>query len=106
MKLTTKGFRLTFTQKMNQDALKDVSNYTFLSYTYTYRKKYGSPQVKKKKIKVTGVKLLDGGRAVDLELAELIEERVFQLDMQNLVSFEGQKLSKHSIYYTLNKRLD
>jgi hypothetical protein len=38
--------------------------------------------------------------------AVLIEERVCQLDMQNLVSLKGQKLSKHSIYCSWNKRLD
>ena len=91
---------------MNRDALNNLSNYACLSYTYTYRKKYGSPQVKKKKIKVVAVELLDDGRTVELELAELIEERVFQLDMQNLVSLDGQKLAKRSIYYTLNKKLE
>ena len=94
MKLTAKGFRLVFTQKMNRDALRNLSNYTCLSYTYTYRKKYGSPQVKKKKIGVEAVELLDDGRTVDLELSELIEERVFQLDMQNLVSDKGQALAR------------
>ena len=38
--------------------------------------------------------------------AVLIEERICQLDMQNLVSLKGQKLSKHSIYCSWNKRLD
>ena len=106
MKLSEKGFRLTFTQKMDPAALQDLENYECRCYTYLYRKEYGSPQVEKKKIQVVAVTVLDAGRSVELELSELIEERVFQLNMPNLVSAAGQELTEPVIYYTLNKRLE
>ena len=106
MNLTRKGFRLTFTQRMRLASLKETANYKCLSYTYLYRKAYGSPQVEKKKIEIKAVTILENGKAVDLELAELIERRVFQLNMRNLVSESGQKLAEPAIYYTLNKKLE
>lgn len=105
MRLTKRGFRLTFTQKMHPKALQDLSKYQCRCYTYLYRKGYGSPRVEKKKIEIVAVRVLDAGKTVELELSELIEERVFQLNMPKLVSAAGQELIQPVIYYTLNKRL-
>jgi hypothetical protein len=105
MTLTPRGFRLTFTRAMNRQTLEKLTNYKGLSYTYLYRKKYGSPQVEQKKIEIKAVAVSEDGKTVDLELSELIEGRVFQLNMQNLVADDGQALAHPVLYYTLNKKL-
>ena len=91
---------------MNQAALKDLKNYRVKSYTYLYRKKYGSPVVENKNIIVKSATVLDDGKGVELELSELIENRVFDFSLNNIKSANGDPLGQTAIYYTLNKRIN
>jgi len=111
MKLTEKGFDLTFTQALSVTAALDTSNYHFRHYGYEYKKKDFnegidiSTQVDVGDVKVTGIRLSDDGRTVSLELDELKAGLVYELKLGKITNPAGRPLDNSLVCYTLNKLL-
>lgn len=103
MKITPKGFRLTFTQPADEKSLLDPSSYQLKHWTYIYQKSYGSPEVDQGAAKVTGVKVLSDGRGVELTLDRWERGHVYHLEMKGVKSAKGKALWHPSAYYTVNE---
>ena len=55
MRLTKKGFELTFTKPVDRETARHTSNYSMTHYYYLYHASYGSPKTDVTPAKVTGV---------------------------------------------------
>ena len=71
VKLTDRGFRLTFTRPMSAATLATVANFEVNRFRYYYQHKYGSPWVDEARVAVREVRPAADGRAAELVLAEL-----------------------------------
>jgi len=98
MKITPKGFELTFTTNVEKALATDPSNYAFQRYFYSYHQGYGSPQREVEKLDVKETKWL-GDRKVSLVIGEMKPDRVYELRfnsklglVNNLVFYNAVKL--------------
>lgn len=105
MQLTTDGFKLTFTQPMQDTAALNPENYQFSRYYYLYHHKYGSPQQQMEKVPVTAVELSDDRKTVTLQLASLKPDYIYELNLGNIPSKWNQPLRNSLVCYTLNELL-
>lgn len=101
VKLTKKGFAITFTEataaKLSEDNLKVTS------YTYKYHKSYGSPQLEKKTDKFKTASVSEDGKTINVEVDSLREGFVYQFDFANFKSKSGNSLMNNKMCYTLNQ---
>lgn len=102
MTITDEGFDLHFTQKMNEAALRETSNYSFRHYYYEYHLKYGSDQFDVQKVEVKGIEVRDGGKTVSLKLENLKPGYIYELTLGELKSQKGLVLENRLICYTVN----
>jgi glucose/arabinose dehydrogenase len=103
MNLTPTGFDLTFTQPLDGAAAANLANYTFKHYFYEYRAKYGGPQVDVQNIPVTGINVSPDRKKVSLTLASLKPGYIYELNLGEIKSANGESLVNKTICYTLNK---
>ena len=96
MKLTTKGFRLTFTQPLSEKQIPKVT-----SWHYNYWATYGSDRMDLKNLDLTKSSLSDDGKVLTIEVP-LQRNKVYQLEFPEMTAKNGQKLLNRSIFYTLN----
>lgn len=103
MKLTRRGFDLTFTLPLNEDAARDLANYKFKRYYYEYHQAYGSKQFDVQEIPVKSVTLSADRKKVSVELAEMKAGYVYELRTGDLKTNDEKYLFNNLICYTLNK---
>lgn len=103
MRATTTGFRLLFTKPVDPESARIPENWNFQSYTYLYQSSYGSDEIQRRDLKVTGIHLSEDGYTVDLTLPERRELYVHELEAKGLRSAEGGPLLHPFAYYTLNR---
>lgn len=94
------GFALRFTEKMNPDTLSTIA---VESNTYKYHSVYGSPKVDVQQMEVRGVKLLDDGVTVMLDLGGLKEGYLHAIDLTGVRSADGKALSGKKVWYQVIK---
>lgn len=102
MKITPKGFRLTFTQPLDE-AAGDAEWWTGEHYTYRYHKEYGSPQIAKNETEVLRVELNRQRTVAEIELAEWAVNHVYEFRLDKLKSAVGSSLLNPRIAYTVRK---
>ena len=100
MKLTQTGFKLSFTKPL---AKVTAENFVFQRYYYKYHQSYGSPQLGKKPIKVTNLKLTSDGKSVSINLEKLNPGYVYQLNLKNIIATDKTPVLNTLICYTLNR---
>ena len=76
MKLTERGFDLTFTHPLGN---VEATQFEFQRYYYKYHQSYGSPQLGKEAIGVTALEVGKNGKTVSLALDKLNPGYVYQL---------------------------
>ncbi|MBD2702250.1 hypothetical protein IC229_16475 [Spirosoma sp. BT702] len=104
MKLTPTGFALTFTEALDEKTAQDLANYRFRSYYYEYHQAYGSKQIDVQTVNVTSATLSADRKTVSLKVAELKPSRIYELNLGDLRSGNGQKkILSRSVCYTLNR---
>ena len=103
MKLTATGFDLEFTQPMDAESANNLENYKFRHYYYDYHKKYGSDQVDVQAIPVTGIKMSDDRKKVSLTLSALKPGYIYELNLGDVKTAQGEPLANKLICYTLNR---
>lgn len=103
MRLTRKGFDLTFTKAADPDAAADPNRYSFTRYYYLYQAAYGSPKTATAPVEVLSAALSADGLQVSLELEDLREGWVYDLRPVGLVSADGEPLAARMAAYTLNR---
>ena len=103
MEALSDGFRLTFTKPVDPTTAKDPKSYTLSSYTYTYHKSYGSPEIDTKAMPIRAIEVADDGLSVTLRINNLRATYVHELIAQGLRDTQGKPLLHPEAYYTLNK---
>jgi mono/diheme cytochrome c family protein len=106
VKLTDRGFRLTFTRPMSAATLATVANFEVNRFRYYYQHKYGSPWVDEARVAVREVRPAADGRAAELVLAELQPGFVYELSVAALRTADHQPLANPLAYYTANRLLN
>ena len=94
------GFKITFTRELEKDlAAKDLK---FKSFTYQSKWTYGSPQENITDNQVQSVKHLSA-KTVEVTLDKFKPGRVYQLDLEELKSKDGDEIQNRLFYYTANQ---
>lgn len=102
MRARPNGFRLTFTEPVEEAAAANTTSYAIETYTYIYQSSYGSPEVDRTKPEIVAARVHPGGRTVDLEIRGLQAGHVHELHLPGLRSAQGLPLLHREAYYTLN----
>jgi glucose/arabinose dehydrogenase len=122
MSLTKIGFDLMFTKPLDPaivhlidtaqraDAASIESrqvvaapSFNLQSYTYNYWSTYGSPEIDRRAELIRHVTVSDDHRRVSLAIDNLKAGRVFELDVNELRSADGDALLHTEAFYTLNE---
>jgi glucose/arabinose dehydrogenase len=102
MSLTETGFKLTFTKPIDPAAAEKTENYQFERYYYKYHREYGSDRYGVKQIKVQSVEVSEDRKSISLELEKLDPSYIYDLEINNLSSRQGDTLVHNRLFYTLN----
>lgn len=105
VKLTRDGFDLNFTKPVDPAIASDANAFSVQSYFYEYHRTYGSPQMEIKPVPATEIRISADARTVSLKLAELVKERIYELNLRNFKAADGSDLLHPAAYYTLNRTL-
>lgn len=103
MRVTPTGFKLTFTQPVEEASAADPANYPMKAWTYIYQKSYGSPEVDPTTPKVTSAKVSEDKLSVEISVEGWVQGHVHHLDAKALKSAKGKSLWHSDAYYTLNE---
>ena len=106
VKLTDRGFRLTFTCPMDAATLTALANFEINRFRYYYQFKYGSPWIDEARVPVTAVHPAADGLSAELVLAELKPGFVYEVSVAALRTRDHQPLANPLAYYTANALLN
>ncbi len=106
VKLTDRGFTLTFTRPMDAATLTSLANFEINRFRYYYQFKYGSPWIDEARVPVTEVRPAADGLSAELILAELKPGFVYELSVPALRTRDHQPLANPLAYYTANALLN
>ncbi len=106
VRLTDRGFRLSFTRHMRADTLANTGSYEITRFRYYYHYKYGSPWVDEARVEVKSVTPESDGLTATLELAELKPGYIYELSLPLLRTRDGEALANPVGYYTANRLLN
>jgi hypothetical protein len=102
VKLTKKGFRITFTKPVDLTLAEDLEKYSVERWGYHYHPKYGSPKTNVSKEKPTSVQVSKDGLEVRIGVT-LEENRVYKLNLGAIAAKDGSKMANAYAWYTLNR---
>lgn len=105
MRLTDRGFALTFTEPMQAESLADRATYQIRRFQYDYSVSDGSRQMNEADVPVAAANARADGTGVTLDLAELQPGYIYELEIKGLGSRSGAPLENGSAYYTANHLL-
>ena len=103
IQLLRKGFRLTFTQPMDPATLKQLDHYSIRHFELAWQPAYGTSPSKVANVKPVAAKVSADGRSVELELPELLPEKVYEFHVDGLRTEANQPLEHPMAFYTLNR---
>lgn len=103
MEATPTGFRLTFTEALDESTANDLKNYQMEAWTYIYQKKYGSPEVDQVTPVIKAAQLSADKMSVELTIEGLTRGHVHHLNAAGLRSEKKTALWHPDAYYTLNE---
>lgn len=106
VRLTARGFAVTFTRPMSADTLARAENYEVNRFRFYYHVKYGSPWVDEARVAVAAVRPAADGRGAELDLAALEPGFVYELSVPALRTRDGAPLANPLAYYTANRLHD
>ena len=100
IKLTKTGFKLTFTEALDEKSVKKAS-FSASDWHYKYHGTYGSPKQDERSLTINKVKLSKDKKSVEVTMP-LTEGKVVMINFDGLRSASKRKNSVTSVYYTLN----
>jgi len=103
LKLTDRGFRLTFTRPMEATTLSDAANYDLNRFRFYYHHKYGSPWIDEARVTVSEVRPAADGMSAELVLNDLAPGFVYELSVPTLRTRDNEALANPLAYYTANR---
>lgn len=105
MQLTAGGFRLVFTTAMDRERLADAKTWRVSRFRYLYLPS-GSPRVDESPVEIRDLRIDEGGRRVELDLAGLEPGFIYEVELEALRSADGRPVENPLAFYTLNRLLD
>src|SRR3954468_7679380 len=84
VKITDRGFRLTFTKPITAATLNNPANYELDRFRFYYHWKYGSPWIDEARVTVKEVKASADDLSAELVLSELKPGFVYELSVPSL----------------------
>ena len=106
IKLTKKGFDLTFTRPLDPRPAASPTAYKVKRYYYEYHSAYGSKQFDLQEITVSGATLSPDRKTVSIELPELTAWRIYEFHLDDLKADDGTPVVNPLVCYTLNHLLE
>lgn len=103
LRLTARGFALSFTRPISPATLAHPENYEINRFRYYYHVKYGSPWIDEARVAVTEVRPAADGLGAELILAELVPGFVYEFSVPGLRTTDQQPLVNPLAYYTVNR---
>lgn len=103
IKLTDRGFALTFTQPLSAATIAQPQNYELNRFRYYYHVKYGSPWVDEARVAVKEVRAAADRLSAELIVDELKAGFVYELSVPMLRTTSGEPLANPLAYYTANR---
>jgi mono/diheme cytochrome c family protein len=103
--LTGRGFALTFTVPMDPASLGAMQNFHVKRFKYDYSIDDGSLRKDEVDVPVTGASARPDGQGVDIDLAELMPDYVYQIALSGIRSAGGDPVANSTGYYTANRLL-
>ena len=103
IKITDRGFRVSFTRTMSAATIAKAESYELNRFRYFYHHKYGSPWIDEARVTVTEVRAAADGLSAELVLAELKPGFVYELSVPTLRTTDGEPLANPLGYYTANR---
>ncbi len=103
MRAQPDGFELVFTQPVDPQTAANPNAYHINSYTYLYHASYGSDEIQRKTLPITGATVSGDGLSVRLKVDGLRELFVHELSADGVRNQAGESLLHRHAYYTLNR---
>lgn len=105
VKLTRRGFDLTFTRPLDASIAALPANFPVKRYSYDYHAAYGSKQHDREEAEVISVHLSPDRMRASLGFGDLIAWRVYELHLDALKAEDGTPIRNPLVCYTLNHLL-
>jgi hypothetical protein len=105
IKLTRRGFDLTFTRPLDAALAAAPASYRVRRYSYDYHRAYGSKQHDLEDVEVHTVHLSPDRTRVSLGFTDLLAWRLYELRLDALRTEDGAPLDNPLVCYTLNRLL-
>ena len=102
MKATQDGFRFEFTRPLAESA-REAAHWKGQRYFYLYRQTYGSPKMEKADVAAQSVSISSDGRSAAIVLPGIKAGFVYDFDLAELRSSDGEPILNPKIAYTLNR---
>lgn len=106
IRLTARGFAVSFTRPMSLDTLSQVGGFELNRFRFYYHHKYGSPWVDESRVTVTEVRAAADGLSAELVVAGLEPGFVYEFSLPTLRTRSGEPLANPLGYYTANRLLN
>jgi mono/diheme cytochrome c family protein len=106
IKLTARGFAITFTRPISAATIARAENYELNRFRYYYHVKYGSPWIDEARVAVKEVRAAADGLNAELVLSELKPGFIYELSVPTLRTVEGEPIANPLAYYTANRLLN
>ncbi|MDU0356440.1 hypothetical protein RS130_23335 [Paraglaciecola aquimarina] len=103
MKLTKSGFKLTFTEPLNDQTVL-AKHFDVHEYNYKFTSRYGSDKHNKKDLTVKSVSLSKDKKTAEIKL-DLTADKIVVVNFPQLQNANQDKPSVTTVYYTLNQLL-
>jgi glucose/arabinose dehydrogenase len=103
IKLTRRGFDLTFTRPLDAALAAAPASYRVRRYSYDYHRAYGSKQHDLEDVEVHTVHLSPDRTRVSLGFTDLLAWRLYELRLDALRTEDGAPLDNPLVCYTLNR---
>ena len=106
IKLTERGFAVSFTRPMDPATLAKRDAYEISRFRYYYHNKYGSPMIDEERVALNEVRVAADRLSAELVLAELKPGFVYEVSVPALRTADGEVLANPLGYYTANRLLN
>jgi mono/diheme cytochrome c family protein/glucose/arabinose dehydrogenase len=105
IRLTPRGFSLAFTVPMGPASLALPRNYHVKRFRYNYSIDDGSLRMDEVQVPVAGARVHADGLGVDIDLAELMPDFVYEIALDGVQGANGEPVAHPIGYYTANRLL-
>ncbi len=105
LRLTERGFALTFTEPMDRATVLALADRDLRSFRYYYHVEYGSPPIDETRLKVSEARVAPDGLSAELIVPGLEAGFVYEFDFDPLRTRSGGALANPVAFYTANRLL-